>query len=479
MQECALKELVRTIQQSRCEFQTIEVKTAQYGCPLNLRTTLSSFSNQDEGGIIIFGLSEQDDRAVVGVYDAQDLQQRVVAQCNEMQMPVRPLFTVVDIDGKQVVSAEIPSADMTMRPVYYRGSGKHSGSYVRVGDADEPMTEDEIYSWDAYRSRIRDDRRPIAESTRTMLRPGMIDRYLEEVKKERPNIASHATDDEILTLMGIMSDGVATLSGLLVFGKYPQGFFPQLSITAVVVPGTKMGDITESHARFLANERLDGTIEEMLDGALSFIERNMRMRTIIDEKGRSFDEGEFPLKAVREIVLNALIHRDYSIHTEGTPITIRMFSDRMEVTNKGGLFGRNTIEILSRTNPDTRNPHLATILEVLHIAENRCSGIPTIKAEMEKAGLPPPVFFSQRGEFTVTLYNTPVGRATAGTLTEQQKSLIDFCKTPRSRAQVIDHIGLSHSYAITKVLQPLIDQALVKLTIPDRPSSSKQRFYTD
>ena len=169
----------------------------------------------------------------------------------------------------------------------------------------------------------------------------------------------------------------------------------------------------------------------------------------------------------------------YSIHTEGTPITIRMFSDRMEVTNKGGLFGRNTIEILSRTNPDTRNPHLATILEVLHIAENRCSGIPTIKAEMEKAGLPPPVFLSQRGQFTVTLYNTPAGRATVGTLTEQQKSLIDFCKTPRSRAQVIDHIGLSHSYAVTKVLQPLIDQALVKLTIPDRPSSSKQRFYTD
>lgn len=417
-------------------------------------TTLSSFSNQDEGGVIVFGLNEEEEYAAIGVYDIHDLQQRVVAQCNEMEPPVRPLFTATTIDGAQIFSAEIPSVDVALRPVYYRGLGRSKGSYIRVGDADEPMTENEVYSYDAYRNRIKDDIRPIAGSTYAMLRPEMIDRYLEEVKKGRPNIASHATDDEILTLMGITSDGVATLSGLLVFGKYPQGFFPQLSITAVVVPGTKMGDTTESHARFLANERLDGTIEEMLGGALSFIERNMRMKTIIDEKGRRVDEGEFPLKAVREIVLNALIHRDYSIHTEGTPITIRMFSDRLEVTNKGGLFGRNTIEILGKTNPDTRNPHLATVLEVLHVVENRYSGIPTIKAEMEKAGLPPPVFLSQRGQFTVTLYNTPAERVAAGTLTEQQKSLIEFCRKPGSRAQVIDHIGLSHTYAVTKVLQP-------------------------
>ncbi|MCK9548057.1 MAG: hypothetical protein M0Q37_06050 [Sphaerochaeta sp.] len=339
------------------------------------------------------------------------------------------------------------------------------------------MTENEVYSYDAYRNRIKDDIRPIAGSTYAMLRDEMVRRYLVAVKRERPNIAAHASDDEILELMGIISKSVPTLAGLQIFGKYPQGLFPQLSVTAVVVPGTMMGESTETQARFLANERLDGTIEEMLDGSMNFVERNMRVRTVIDEKGRRADEGEFPLKAVREIVLNALVHRDYSIHTEGTPVTIRMFSDRMEVTNKGGLFGRNTIEILPMTNPDTRNPHLATILEALRVVENQSSGIDTIRAEMERAGLPPPRFISQRGEFTAILYGTSLEAEGEGKLSERQRSVIEFCRKPRTRAEVIEHIALSHSYAITTVLQPLIDKGLIKLTIPERPSSPNQRFH--
>lgn len=477
MQENALRDVVRKIQQAQCEFQTIEVMAAHRGCPTKLRTTLSSFSNQDEGGVIVFGLSEEEGYAAIGVYDIHDLQQRVVAQCNEMEPPVRPLFTATTIDGAQIVSAEIPSVDVALRPVYYRGSGRSKGSYIRVGDADEPMTENEVYSYDAYRNRIKDDIRPISGSTYAMLRDEMVQRYLVAVKRERPNIATHASDDEILELMGIISKSVPTLAGLLIFGKYPQGLFPQLSVTAVVVPGTMMGESTETQARFLANERLDGTIEEMLDGSMNFVERNMRVRTVIDEKGRRADEGEFPLKAVREIVLNALVHRDYSIYTEGTPVTIRMFSDRMEVTNKGGLFGRNTIEVLGMINPDTRNPHLATILEVLHVVENRYSGIPTIRAEMKKAGLPPPRFISQRGEFTAILYGTPLEAEGEGKLSERQRSVIEFCRKPRTRAEVIEHIALSPSYANTTVLQPLINKGLIKLTIPERPSSPNQRFF--
>ena len=77
MQDIELIELVRNIQKLNCECQTIEIKSANQGCPRRLYDTLSSFSNQDEGGIIIFGLEENNEFSTVGVYDAQDLQKKV------------------------------------------------------------------------------------------------------------------------------------------------------------------------------------------------------------------------------------------------------------------------------------------------------------------------------------------------------------------------------------------------------------------
>ena len=121
MQEEELVRLVRKIQHRHSEGQQIEVKKAAVGCPTSLYDTLSSFSNQDTGGTIVFGLDEASDFAVTGVYDAQDLQHRVTQQCREMEPVVRALFTSADCDGKIVVSAEIPPIESASRPAFYRG----------------------------------------------------------------------------------------------------------------------------------------------------------------------------------------------------------------------------------------------------------------------------------------------------------------------------------------------------------------------
>ncbi|MFI3201488.1 MAG: ATP-binding protein, partial [Eubacteriales bacterium] len=123
-----LVSLVEIIQKYNCETQYIEVKAAEKGTPTKLYDTLSSFSNQDGGGTIVFGLAEKEGFAIVGVYDVQDLQHKVAEQCKQMEIPVRPLFTVVQIDEKMVVSAEIPGVDIVDRPVYYKGSGRVKGS---------------------------------------------------------------------------------------------------------------------------------------------------------------------------------------------------------------------------------------------------------------------------------------------------------------------------------------------------------------
>ena len=140
-----LIELANQTMHLKAETQTLEVKAAHGGCPKKLYDTLSSFSNQDGGGVILFGLDESKNFACVGVYDLQDLQKKVTEQCNQMIPPVRAVFTVAELDGEFICSAEIPSADLTERPCYYSGAGRIKGSYVRVGDADLPMTDYEIH----------------------------------------------------------------------------------------------------------------------------------------------------------------------------------------------------------------------------------------------------------------------------------------------------------------------------------------------
>lgn len=74
-----------------------------------------------------------------------------------MEPVIRPLLTVAEKEGKCFVSAEIPGADLTDRPVFYQGKGRVKGSFIRVGDSDEPMTEYEVYSYEAYRKKYQDD----------------------------------------------------------------------------------------------------------------------------------------------------------------------------------------------------------------------------------------------------------------------------------------------------------------------------------
>ncbi|MDR2295868.1 MAG: putative DNA binding domain-containing protein [Clostridiales Family XIII bacterium] len=576
MEEAELHRMIHTVQTRRCETQTIEIKAAHQGCPSKLYDTLSAFSNQDAGGVILFGLDERAGFETVGVYDSQDLQHRVAEQCKQMQPAVRPLFTVCDADGKTVVSAEIPGVDVTERPVYYKGVGRIKGSFVRIGEADEAMSDYEIYSFDAYRRRVRDDLRPADPADPSQLDDELLSQYLAALRKNKKN-AAKLSDDEALRLMGVIRDGKPTLAGILCFSRYPQAAFPQLCVTAVVVPGLKMGDTGPDHERFTDNSRIEGAIGEMLDDAMLFVERNMRVKTIIDANGKRADKTEYPVAAVREAVLNALMHRDYSIHTEGTPVRILMFNDRLEIRNEGGLYGRLTVDSLGNVHADTRNQTLANILEVMKIAENRYSGIPTIRAEMARHGLPEPVFENRRGNFAVTLKNDypapPVsynwampasqalrsanivsegnesaayyyrheeayrpsvlredeyGRDTRdmrdadpgaevpaynrvaettrryGTsilrpapvppareraeeealcereaLFRESADIVRFCLRPRTRSEIARFLGKTQYYAMKIFVRPLLADGRLKMTIPDKPKSRRQRYYSE
>ena len=475
-----LLEKLDFIQKMKCETQTLELKSANEGCPKRLYDSLSSFSNQDEGGVIIFGVDENQNYKEVGVYDPQDIQKKINEQCLQMEPVIRPLITVAEKNNLFFVSAEIPGIDLADRPCHYKGQGRLKGSYTRIGDSDEPMTEYEVYSYEAFRKKYQDDIRPVQRATLLSLNQEGLSGYIQLLKDGKPNLSA-INDKDIYELMSITRNNDVTLSAAFLFGPYPQAYFPQLCITAIVVPGGEMGQLGESGERFLDNQRIEGNIPNMLNEAIKFVRKNMRTKTIINpETGLREDRTDYPVLAIREAIINALVHRDYSIHTEGMPIQIIMYDDRMEIRNPGGIYGRIRVDQLGKVQPDTRNPVLASGLEVLGITENRYSGIPTIKKEIEKYNLQEPEFLDERGNFIVRFYKTVKPIDEDVEMSEDIDNLLLFCRTPRTRKEICEYLGLSSvTYAIQTHIMPLVDVGKIKLSIPDKPKSPKQLYYSE
>ena len=477
MLEIELTKLAKSICKNKCESNSIELKAAEKGCP-RLFDTLSSFSNQQGGGKIIFGIDESSGYKICGVYDAADIQKKIMEQSLQMEPVVRPLCTVAEVEGKVIVCAEIQEIDNNFKPCFYKGAGRLKGSYIRVADGDRLMTEYEVYSYEAFKKKIQDELREAERAVIDDIKTNAFYKYLLELKEKKPNL-SGLTEEKICRLQGFTTGGKPTLAGVMLFSDYPQAFFPQLCITAVSVPGTEISAAGGVGERFIDNKRIDGTLVQMMNDALIFVRKNMREKMTFDSRtGMRTDKSEYPVIALREIIVNALVHRDYSIYTDSAPITIKMFSDRIEVENPGGLYGRMTLDQLGNISADTRNPFIANALEVLGETENRYSGIPTIKNAMKEWGLPEPLFENERGVFRVTLYNRSV-RENIGS-DDEEREILEFCENPRSRADIEELFTgrKSIAYIMTKYVHPMIERGDIRLAIPDRPKSKNQRYIT-
>ena len=120
--------------------------------------------------------------------------------------------------------------------------------------------------------------------------------------------------------------------------------------------------------------------------------------------------------------------------------------------------------------------------ESLTDAEHRYSGIPTMRRAMQEAGLPAPVFINRQNEFVVVLYNSPTEASqppVSGSENDRTAALLQFCRTPRTRKEIAEFLGIETVYHANKrYIQPLVEQGRLKLGIPDKPSSRKQTFTT-
>lgn len=322
------------------------------------------------------------------------------------------------------------------------------------------MTEYEIFGYISNRQQQEHDRTIVADAVLDDLDRGKLESYLEMLRVANPEAGylKQPFDQILKTLRIVREDqGVyrPTMAGLLMFGSYPQSFEPQLVITFVQFYGVREDEPGPSGERFLENKKFEGPIPQMIETALRHILAAMRKSTLIT--GLYHEEiPEYPRDAIREALINAVVHRDYSPYARSSYIQVRLFADRLEIVSPGCLDGSVTVETIEDTQ-STRNRYLMRMAEDLHLVENRGSGVTTMLSEMRKASLEPPEFEDKRSFFQVTFYNrhllTPDIKAwldsiTPQPLSEQQRMALAFLRH-RERITNSEYRRLNQVDAVT------------------------------
>lgn len=290
---------------------------------------------------------------------------------------------------------------------------------------------------------------------------------------------------KILTHLNLMAeDGKLTNSALLLFAKDPQKFFITSEVKCAQFYGTKV----EKPIPFYQVFR--GSIFELVDQAVGFVMGHIDAKVGDRSKSSSVDVSyEFPVKAVTEAIVNAIVHRDY---TSNASVQVMLFRDRLEILNPGTLPYGMTVPQLSQLHSSIpTNPVLAHPVYLAGYIERMGTGTTDIIEQCEAMGLATPTF-RQDSFFQVTLYrktqdnefnqnNPKEGKATTEVTTielnAKQRLVCVYCRLPRTSRQILNHIGVSyHSTNNKKYINDLIGAKLLKV-VNDDSKNNKDVMY--
>jgi ATP-dependent DNA helicase RecG len=410
-----LAALVAVLRTSRTDLADVEAKSASGGLPKSVRETLSAFSN-GHGGTVVLGIDERTGFTLSPGFDAARIRDNLAAACaDELEPPIRADVSLVGFDGGTVVVAEISELDPRFKPCYVKARGEYNGSFIRGGDGDRRLTDFEIHLLHTNRGQPEDDRQVVVGATLDDLDPDSLSYLLRRVRQRQRRAFQGLDDTTALRRLNVLAPSgqgtlAPTVGGLLALGSYPQHFFPQLDATLVVYPGVTAADVSPGGPRFLDSRTFEGPIPVIVEEAVAAIVRNTSVRSYVQDIGRE-DVFDYPIEALREVIVNALIHRDYSPYSRGTPVQIALYSDRLTVTSPGGLFGVVTEDDLGEEGiSSTRNPVLVKLLQDVPlpdqdrtVCENRASGIPAMIRELRGIGSALPEFQNRITRFRVVL----------------------------------------------------------------------------
>ncbi|NEG54586.1 ATP-binding protein [Bifidobacterium platyrrhinorum] len=410
-----MTELIELMRMIGNDTQQCEVKECKRRISSTITDTLSAFSN-GSGGWIILGLSEKEGFTPVEGFDARAMQEALSQACEKMTPVVRPVIVTCPFEGANLVFARVDEMLPRDKPCFITERGPYGGSYIRTGDGDRHMTSYEVDRLTEEHLQPTYDLDIVPGATIDDLDPKLVEGLLARVREQHPHVFSGSEDTDVLLDLQVMrhddSDGGRvggvlrpTLAGLLALGRYPQKYYPRLGIAIAVFPGVSRDDVFRGDERLIASRTVVGSIPVMIDDAVEEL-----MRWIGAKK------PDYPPVALREAIANALTHRDYSPDARGTQVRINVFTDRIEITNPGGLYGTVTHDVLANPHPvtgapfvSTRNQFLFTLLESTpypgggFVNPEGGDGYQRIAATLREAGIEPATTRNAINTFTMTL----------------------------------------------------------------------------
>jgi len=385
----------------------------------------------DQGGVIVAGV--RDGGRLVGVPGAEAKAQAIQQHLLGSISPPAPLsVTVEDVQGKKLVVIDVPQG--LEKPYDCKGR-----IMVRRGAAVVPAVASEISSLIGQRahSEARWERLPALGVEEDDLDADLIRKVAETIKERRGYaIDPRKKPTKVLERLGLVQSGEFTNAALVLFGKNPAKWYPQTRVRAARFRGNDQTD-------FIDNKVFEGSLFSLVKSLVAFGQSHIPVasrfeRDDVQRHGRL----AYPLLAVREAVVNALVHRDYSAFDGG--MSVAVYDGRIEFWNSGSLPDEMTVDDLRTTHPSRPiNPDIAQVCFLYGLMERWGIGTQKIIRACVESGLPEPEWKVDRNGVTLILRQTekePPHEATGGL----NLRLLNVAKRLRhgERVKVTDYLKL-------------------------------------
>ncbi|MCX6698498.1 MAG: helix-turn-helix domain-containing protein [Methanomicrobiales archaeon] len=341
--------------------------------------TASAFANTS-GGSIFIGIA--DNGGVVGtLIGSESLKDwsNTISQSTEPHLI--PEIEEITREGKLVVVIHIK--ENPLKPVSAKGR-----CYRRVGSGNRVMQPYEISEMHQRAIGSSWDFSPVPHATLSDLDLDRLSFYIKKANETgRRDIASDESSLNVLKKIGLIRDNVPTWAAVMLFGKNLQIFLPQATIHC--------GLFGSDEISVLDDRMVQGSVIEQVDDAMEFIRKNIRVAFVMTGEPERKQVWDYPVEALREAVINAVCHRDYTISSS---VEIRIMEDSLTVWSPGRLaFGITLPELFVPHSSVLRNKGVAQIFYDIAWIERWGSGIQKIRTACAEAGLPEPVFQEEQG----------------------------------------------------------------------------------
>lgn len=399
MTHTELLEIIRNGENSGVEFKRDDIQNH------DLAKELVAFANLD-GGIVLLGV--EDDGSISGI-TRQRLEEWVMTACRDKIRPgLIPFYeTIKEVEpGKDIAVVRV-SRGFDVHTLWHNNKNAY---FIRVGTQSREPTPEELGRLFQQRGTFRAELRPVSGAALADLDMRHLVNYFADVREqETPDANDDAAWKSLLFNTEIMVEDGITVSGILLFGRTPNRFLPQAGIDAVAYPGVEKdyAAVERTTLRGPMTPLLNaaGEIVEagLVEQALAFVQRNTAVDGQLEEDGaRRENRPAYPREAIREAIVNALVHRDYLLSS--TDIELAIYANRIEITSPGRLPNGITPARMLTGCRAARNQLIKDVMRDYRYLEHSGMGVPRkiVKCMREHNGTEPQLI--EDGErFTVRL----------------------------------------------------------------------------